>query len=383
MRKNLPLRMLGGAILLALISVVIFVAMVVTIQHQRDAGREAESAISQGQGLAAQQEAAYELERADSEGTRALRLGIAGAILIVLGSAIIIPYLVLRVLIPVKRLEEAATRIAGGDLSARVPRLKEETGVDRMGEAFNAMAVSVEKSRLGMVEAERGRDEFFSVVSHELRTPLTSIIGYLELLLEDDSMPAEQRTKFLKVINRNSRRLLRLVGDLLFVARVEAGRVELDHEPFDLASVINGCVETFQIRATSQGVDLVEESTPLDGRCVGDEGRIAQAVDNLVSNAIKFSPEGGRVTVRLRSDGPKRAAIDVADTGMGIPEDDQDALFSRFFRGNVVRSASIQGTGLGLGIVKTIVDGHGGEISLESVDGEGSTFTIKLPLVEE
>jgi signal transduction histidine kinase len=383
MRRNLAFQMLGGAVVLALLSVGVFVITVTAIENQRDATRQAQTALSTAPGAAERQQAADALEQADSEGKRAERWGVAGMVLIVLGSVLIVFYLIRGVLIPVKRIEEAASRIADGDLSARVPRLSEATGIDRMGEAFNSMAAAVEKSSLGMVEAERGRDEFFSVVSHELRTPLTSIIGYLELLLEDDSLPAEQRRKFLNVINRNARRLLRLVGDLLFVARVEAGRVELDHQAFDLAPVIQGCVETFQIRAASQGLELVEESTPLEGRCVGDEGRIAQAVDNLISNAIKFSPEGGRVTVRLHPDGPQRAAIEVADTGMGIPESDQEALFSRFFRGKLVRSASIQGTGLGLGIVKTIVDGHGGEISLESVDGEGSTFTIKLPLVEE
>jgi signal transduction histidine kinase len=153
-------------------------------------------------------------------------------------------------------------------------------------------------------EAELMKDEFFALVSHELRTPLTSIIGYLELLRDDlegdgDADPAvAQRVQFLSIVDRNARRLLRLVGDLLFVAQVEAGKLSLEEGEVELEAVARESVEAAGPRAARGGVELVVEAEPVAG-CRGDHDRLAQALDNLVSNAIKFTPEGGRVTVRL------------------------------------------------------------------------------------
>jgi signal transduction histidine kinase len=233
-------------------------------------------------------------------------------------------------------------------------------------------------------EAERMKDEFTALVSHELRTPLTSIIGYLELLCAeadedgDDDPAAAQRRRFLAVVDRNARRLLRLVGDLLFVAQVEAGKLSLADGDVDLAVVARESVEGAAPRAERGGVELALEAEPVPA-LRGDQDRLAQALDNLVSNAVKFTPEGGRVVVRLWRE-EDRAVLEVADTGIGISDADLERLFQRFFRAQRATSAAIPGVGLGLTIAQAIVHGHDGRISVHTSDGEGTTFRIELPL---
>jgi PAS domain S-box-containing protein len=235
-------------------------------------------------------------------------------------------------------------------------------------------ALEAQNEQLRQLDALK--DEFVSLVSHELRTPLTSIRGYLELVLDDaDSLTAEQR-KFLEVVQRNAQRLLQLVSDLLFVAQVDAGRLSVEHEDVDLATVAEESVQAAEPNAAANGVRLVLETKP--AHLAGDRARLAQLVDNLVSNAIKFTRTGGSVTVRV---GPTEGgvALEVADSGIGIPADEQDQLFERFFRSTNARRAAIQGTGLGLVIVRAISDAHGGTVSLESAEGVGTTFRIELP----
>jgi signal transduction histidine kinase len=233
-------------------------------------------------------------------------------------------------------------------------------------------------------EAERMKDEFSALVSHELRTPLTSIIGYLELLRDDaerdgDDPAARQRAQFLTVVDRNARRLLRLVGDLLFVAQVEAGKLSLEETDVDLDGVARESVEAAGPRARDGGVELTLESETVP-IVRGDRDRLAQALDNLVSNAIKFTPAGGRVVVRLMREADS-AVLEVSDTGIGISQADLEQLFQRFFRTQRATSAAIPGVGLGLTIAQAIVHGHDGQISVQSRDGEGTTFRIELPLL--
>ncbi|MDA0183134.1 ATP-binding protein [Solirubrobacter phytolaccae] len=253
---------------------------------------------------------------------------------------------------------------------------------DDLSEALDAigkLVAEVLERRRAEAEADRLKNEFFALVSHELRTPLTSIIGYLELVLEEEAgeVPEEQR-RFLNVIERNARRLQRLVGDLLFVAQVEAGTLSLDRRDVNLESVVLEAVEAARPRAEQAGVELVAETEPLPA-LDGDPDRLSQVVDNLVTNAVKFTPTGGRVTVSSkRCEGA--AVITVTDTGIGIPEDEQDRLFERFYRARGATDAEVQGIGLGLSIVRAIARGHGGEVSLRSEPGSGTTFTVELPI---
>jgi signal transduction histidine kinase len=233
--------------------------------------------------------------------------------------------------------------------------------------------------RLARIEADRMKDEFLALVSHELRTPLTSIVGYLELLGEDeDELPTEQGRRFLEVIERNAIRLQRLVDDVLFAARAEAGRLALSKRQVDLVEVAQESVATARPRAEENGVELSLDADRLP-QLAGDPDRLGQALDNLVSNALKFTPPAGRVDVRVRNLG-ERARIDVSDTGLGMSDEDCERVFDRFFRAAATRDYA-PGVGLGLTIVKTIVEGHGGTIAATSSEGVGTTFTIELPLV--
>jgi PAS domain S-box-containing protein len=247
-------------------------------------------------------------------------------------------------------------------------------------QAVSAIVAEVLERRRAEAEAQRLKDEFFALVSHELRTPLTSIIGYLELLTDEEAgeVPPDQR-RFLGVIERNARRLLRLVGDLLFVAQVEAGTLSLERREVDLDTVVREAVEAGRPRAEQAGVGLTastDDVPPLEG----DPERLAQVVDNLISNAVKFTPPGGEVTVRAgRRNG--RALIEVQDTGMGIPAAEQERLFERFYRTESATERSIPGIGLGLSICRAIAEGHGGVIGVQSEEGEGTTFTVELPIV--
>jgi signal transduction histidine kinase len=228
-------------------------------------------------------------------------------------------------------------------------------------------------------ELDRLKDDFVSLVSHELRTPLTSIRGYIELLLEDLEPSETSRRRYLEVVDRNSLRLLELVSDLLFLAQVEAGKLAIEREPVDLGLVVEECVEASAPAADAKGIALtahVGRVPKLDG----DSARLAQMLDNLVSNALKFTPKGGRVDVRLSAAGSS-ALLEVEDTGVGIPEGEQGRLFERFFRSSTATENAIPGTGLGLTITKAIVERHGGSIEVESSEN-GTVVCVSLPVAE-
>jgi signal transduction histidine kinase len=228
-------------------------------------------------------------------------------------------------------------------------------------------------------QVDRMKDDFIASVSHELRTPLTSIIGYLEVVLAgDEGELTEGQERSLTVVSRNGERLLRLVGDLLFVAQLDDSRVALEKAHVDLAALARRCLEAARPVAEQRSVELTLESqefVPLEG----DPGRLTQVIDNLLSNALKFTPPGGRVEVRLAVEG-EAVHLEIADTGMGVSSADQKHLFERFFRSSEATTKAIQGTGLGLSIVAALVEAHGGSIEVESEIGVGTTFRIVLPM---
>jgi signal transduction histidine kinase len=227
-------------------------------------------------------------------------------------------------------------------------------------------------------ELDRLKDEFVSLVSHELRTPLTSIRGYVELLLDDDEALSGEQRRFLEIVGRNSSRLLELVGDLLFLAQIDAGRLAIEVESVNLNRVVQECVETSSPAADARGIELSARLERLP-QIRGDRVRLTQVLDNLLSNAIKFTPRGGRVEVRLSAEGGA-AMLEVEDSGFGIPEAEQAQLFERFFRSSTATDHAIPGTGLGLTITKAIVDRHGGLIEVETAENAGTTVRVQLPL---
>ena len=229
-------------------------------------------------------------------------------------------------------------------------------------------------------EAERMKDDFFSMVSHELRTPLTSVIGYAEMLLRKDGQSlSEDGLKMVDVIRRNAKRELRLVGDLLTLVRIENGRFEVEEAAVELPQVVAQAVEAAGPAAETCGVRILVDSQPVPA-FVGDPERIGQVIDNLLGNAIKFTfGAPGKVTVRAHAEG-ETAVIEVEDTGRGISEEDQEHLFERLYRTKSAEKDHVPGTGLGLTIVKAIVEAHGGRITVQSELGRGTTFRVELPI---
>jgi signal transduction histidine kinase len=224
-----------------------------------------------------------------------------------------------------------------------------------------------------LIRALSAKDNFVATVSHELRTPLTSILGYLELVLDEPGH--EDIEDELKIVQRNATHLLGLVNDLIAVA---SERVELNLQETDVAGLLAGAVASARTHASGSGVELVlDVEEPLTARV--DPGRIRQVFGNLVSNAIKFSPDGGRVIARAHR-ANSHVVCSIADSGIGMDGQEQEQAFTKFFRSARSRETAIPGAGLGLPISKTIVEGHGGSISLRSEPGKGTTVTVNLPV---
>lgn len=223
--------------------------------------------------------------------------------------------------------------------------------------------------------ARSTKDEFLAMVSHELRSPLTSIRGYVELLAEEELTPDQHR--FVEVVGRGTSRLLLLINDLLLMTQIQSGKLPLHIAEVDLDQVVLISVAAAKPSAERKRIELNLRTDPgLETR--GDAERLAQSVDNLISNAIKYTPDGGSVTVALTHSG-ETATIAVSDTGIGIPAHEQAQMFDRFFRSTNAQVAGIQGTGLGLAITRGIVAAHGGTIGFDSTEGAGTTFRITLP----
>jgi protein-histidine pros-kinase len=251
-------------------------------------------------------------------------------------------------------------------------------------EGASMIARDVTEQRRAEAEIERAKQEFFGSVSHELRTPLTSIIAYTELLKDFDADNlSEEGKRALEVIDRNAQRELRLVGDMLLVTRIQEGGFSIQLDEVDLGLVVEDAIDAARRPAESAGLELRAE-VDAEGvpEITGDPHRLGQAIDNLLSNAIKFTLSGGWIEVRLHRRGDM-AVIDVEDSGLGIPEEEQKRLFDRLYRASSALQHQIQGVGIGLSIVKAIAEAHGGSVGVESEEGKGTTFTIEIPLTAD
>jgi signal transduction histidine kinase len=229
-----------------------------------------------------------------------------------------------------------------------------------------------------LVQADLLKDEFIALVSHDLRTPLTSIIGYVELALDDEGAPLdEERRRYIEVVARSSDRLIRLVDDLLLAARLQSGRFMLNVDDTDLESIAAEALDEMHARAERKGVSLFLAG---DGavRVECDRRRVLQLLDNLVSNAIKFTPEGGRVEIRVERT-LTGAAVEVCDTGVGIGAGEEERVFERFYRSASAVSDQVPGTGLGLFIARAIAERHGGRLAVRHRDGGGTILRLELP----
>jgi PAS domain S-box-containing protein len=230
-----------------------------------------------------------------------------------------------------------------------------------------------------LVELDQVKAAFLAEISHELRTPLTSILSFAELINEGLGRDeVAEQAEFLEIIQRNADRLLRLVDDLLLLDRIETGAMPLEWGVVDVASLVSSCVSSFAPAAEAKSISL--ESEIGEGPAIpGDQGRLAQVVDVLLSNAIKFTPEGGRVIVSA-SPVDRLWRVEVMDNGIGVPAKEQASLFERFYRASNARASRIPGSGLGLSVARAITQLHGGAITLRSAQNGGTTASVTLPV---
>ena len=228
---------------------------------------------------------------------------------------------------------------------------------------------------------DRTKTEYMATVIHELRTPMTSISGYVEML-EDGSAGELSATqhRLLDAIDRNVDRLVKLADDLLTLARLEEGAVLSEQSDVDLGAVVIAAAATLQELVDSRTLEVTVDVPPDPVTVHGDPRLLERLVSNLLTNAVKYTEDGGWVRCTLRVNGGE-GQIEVSDNGLGIPEDEQAELFTRFFRSSLAQEHAIGGSGLGLNIVQTIAQNHGGRVSLDSAPGRGSTFTVHLPLL--
>lgn len=279
---------------------------------------------------------------------------------------------------PIQELTLAAKRVANGDFDHKPENhAKDEIGV--LTQTFNDMAGTLEETLDNLKKSEQMRKEFVANVSHELRTPITSVKSYSETLLEDPDMPPAMQQKFLNVIVNESDRMTNLVQDLLTLSRFDAGSIEFSFTRFRFEKSLQDVYSAMVMEAQKHGHTFTLDIQTDLPEIVGDRGRIEQVLINMVSNAIKYTKDGGVITMTAGQTG-NHVWCTVRDNGVGIPAQDVDRVFERFYRVDKARSRESGGTGLGLSIANEIVMRHGGKLSLESDLGKGTAITMTLPV---
>ena len=280
--------------------------------------------------------------------------------------------------------------LLGGDKEIMITRyeddidtiLKVEFSVIRRETGFVTGLVAVLTDVTEQEKTDQERRDFVSNVSHELRTPLTSIKSYSEALADGAWQDPNIAPQFLEVIQSESNRMIRMISNLLDLSKMDGGQLQTNREYIDFKRIVNHILDRFDFTLASGDVPkkytIKRELTTRDIYVEIDQDRMTQVIDNLMNNAIKYSPDGGLVTVRL-IDTQNSVILSVTDQGLGIPQKDLPHLFERFYRVDKARSREQGGTGLGLAISKEVIEMHGGRIWVDSIEGKGSTFSFELP----
>jgi len=328
--------------------------------------------------VASQARRREELQDQISDDTRDTALLVAAGLIAGLtGALLLFSGLIASMRRPLEELVDASGRLAAGDLSARV-EIGGLAETASLGAAFNEMADQLQRQASQREQLDRLKDEFVLTASHELRSPLTSVQGFAELLmLERDSLTPRQ-VETVEIILDNCRHLVRLLNDLLDLARSDAGRLAVRLQPTELAPLIEDVVRTMRAQTDATKQVLSEQIEPDLPLIAAEADRIRQILVNLLTNAHEYSPERASIRVVGRVVGSE-VEIAVIDNGPGIPESQLTHIFERFTRGDAGLTQRVGGTGLGLAISKSLVELHGGTLTAESVLGEGSTFRVRLP----
>jgi two-component system sensor histidine kinase BarA len=324
-----------------------------------------------------------------------LSMAIIAAILIMSGSYLIVRYIIVK---PVKHLKEVSDAIAAGELNVR-SEIQTGDEFEDLSHAFNRMLrnlVSMQdrlrklnadldlkvdelaQANMALYESNRLKSDFLATMSHELRTPLNSILGFSEVLLSSNQLNDKQQ-RWVGNIQKSGDQLLNLINDILDLAKIEAGKMQVRLEEFSIHDVYEGLLNMFRPLAERKNIDLRGQVDPDIRLLRQDPGKLQQILSNLLSNAIKFTPEGGRVLLKAAADAP-HVIFTVSDTGVGIAPEEQELVFEKFRQSGNPLTREHAGTGLGLSIVRELAKLLGGEVMLQSELGRGSTFTVRLPL---
>lgn len=297
---------------------------------------------------------------------------ISGLITIAISTAIIYG-MVYKITKPLKEMSYASKLYAGGDFSYKVS-VKGGDELAELAQAFNKMA-----SSLSVLESSRR--SFVANVSHELKTPMTTIGGFIDGIL-DGTIPQEQEKKYLSIVSDEVKRLSRLVTGMLNMSKLEAGEMNINATEFDLSKSIFRTLLNFEKKINSKSIDITGLDTMQSVTVKADEDMLMQVIYNLVDNAIKFTPEGGYISVKSYSDGEK-AYVSIRNSGSGISKEEIGKVFERFYKIDKSRSFDVKGAGLGLYIVENIVKLHNGEIKADSVEGQYTEFSFWIPVSQQ
>jgi signal transduction histidine kinase len=272
---------------------------------------------------------------------------------------------------PLRRLTTAAGAVAQGELDQQVP-VRSDDEVGRLSRAFNEMTAR-------LLAARQMQTDFVANVSHELRTPLTSVKGMVETLRDGAVDDPGVRDRFLKTVEAETDRLIRLVNDLLILSRADSAALNLQRSRANLATLVRTTVGQLGPQARSRGLVLRVEGPSAPAIVWADPDRIEQVLVNLLDNAIKYSRPGGKVVVSVHDGDPGAVRVQVRDEGIGIAADDLARIGERFYRADKARSRADGGSGLGLAIAQALVRGHGGQLTIQSQEGEGTTVSFSVP----
>ena len=302
----------------------------------------------------------------------------SAATLFAFAMAFILVYLVsLRLTKPLREMSAAAKQYATGDFSKRIPiksgiHILGSDETDELIVAFNSMAQA-------LATLEMSRRSFVANVSHELKTPMTTIGGFIDGIL-DGTIEPEKETQYLKIVSDEVKRLSRLVTGMLNMSKIEAGELELKPVKFDISEMIFRTLLSFEQIIDKKHIEIKGLDSFESNSIVADKDMINQVVYNLIDNAVKFTPEGGYIEVSSKADSEK-VIVRIRNSGMGIPGEEIDKIFERFYKIDKSRSYDVKGAGMGLYIVKTIIELHGGNIVARSEQGQYAEFIFQLPLI--
>ena len=304
---------------------------------------------------------------------------ILNAVLIGFAISVAVSLIISKTLLsPIQGMTKAAEAMADGDFSRKI-NVESEDEIGILSKTFNDMAAQLETMLEELQKAEHLRREFVANVSHELRTPLTSIRTYAETISDTEKLPPETQSEFLRVIINESDRMTKIVQDLLDLSRYDSGNSKLSYEKFAIEQSVRDVHAAIALEAKRRDHTLNLELEWKIPKIRGDKARIEQVLMNIITNALKYTPDGGTIDIYSGSY-DDLVWVKIEDTGMGIPEEDLEHVFDRFYRVDKARSRESGGTGLGLSIAKEIVSMHGGDIRIESEHGKGTSVTVTLPV---